>query len=330
MYLYEKQHESGQIAVRIVLASRSENANPIVTYELEYPRFIHSELMTHRLFSRNAMSSRAVPVKKMIEQVRNNPAMPIHWGKNQKGMQADSEHNDVIKTLTTVNDESGNLKLKSKKYTREEAWKLAASGAAFWAERFDEAGYHKQIVNRMLEPFQRMKTIVTATEYDNFFWLRNHEDAQPEIREMAAIMLEGYKAVIPNKNLCKLLSSEQWHLPYIETKEDGSLWTWEGEEVSLATAKKISSSCCAQVSYRVLNTSQEKAVDIYARLVDAKPIHASPFEHIAKPIDYSDFRSGAVTHVDNEFQAWSGNLRGWVQFRQTIPESTNWDYLDFI
>lgn len=295
------------IKAHIVADSISESGVRITTFELEYPRFIHSELMTHRLFSRNAMSSRAVPVKKMIELVANSPAIPVYWGMNKPGMQADVEHDDTEDC--------------------EKAWKHAANNTSEIASSMSEKGLHKQIVNRLLEPFQMMKTVVTATEFDNFFWLRRHEDAQPEIKELANCMYEAMWVSQPEK-----LKYGEWHTPYVEHKrnEDGSLSyvTIDGEQCDAETALKVSASCCAQVSYRVLDGSVEKAVSIYKRLVESKPVHASPFEHQATPMgcfgSFSDHP--AITHIDRSGNFWSGNLRGWIQHRQMIPENVKKGY----
>lgn len=305
MYKSELHHPSGQISVRVVAASTNaadDRINAIYSYELEYPRFIHSELMTHRLFSRNAMSSRAVPIKKMIEQVRDNPAMPVHWGQNQPGMQAKSALS------------------KWRQRAAERLWRIAARHAAHVATVLDRVGAHKQIVNRILEPFQRMKTVVTATEWNNFFWLRCHADAQPEILELAKLMQQAHQEVTPD-----LVHLGGWHLPYIDQR-DGKYFTWDGDEIGLETAKKVSSSCCAQVSYRLLNTTVEKAVDIYNRLAAAVPVHASPFEHIATPIDptLGLLETDIATHQDRAGILWSGNLRGWGQYRQVIDQHVKW------
>lgn len=139
------------ISAKLIAYSQAPNKQKIATFELEYPRFLHSELMTHRVFSRNAMSSRAVPIEKMIEQVRNDPATPIHWGKNKSGMQAKEELYGVDRV-----DVKGE-------------WFLAAMNAADSASFMSDCGAHKQIVNRILEPFQTMKTVLTATEFGNFF-----------------------------------------------------------------------------------------------------------------------------------------------------------------
>lgn len=314
----------GNIVARIVADSINNSGNRITTFELEYHRFIHSELMTHRLFSRNAMSSRAVPVSKMIEQVRNNPATPIHWGKNQAGMQA---------AEVLVEESLDNAKRQ---------WKQSAIYAASQAEIMSSIGSHKQIVNRLLEPFQTMKTVLTATEFDNFFWLRCDSDAQPEIQELANCMFEAMKQSEP-----EVLESEQWHTPYVEHIFKGGkfesycLTDEEDNVIKLLTeeeAKAISASCCAQVSYRTLNNTYEKAMDIYSKLASGRKVHASPFEHIATPMEYpshkrfpelameySTLESG-VTHCDVDGKAWSGNFKGWIQLRQTLDNHVCWDY----
>lgn len=302
----------GSIVARVVADSTNKNSNRITTFELEYHRFIHSELMTHRLFSRNAMSSRAVPTSKMIEQVRNNPATPIHWGKNQAGMQAD------------------NMLMGESLENAKRQWRQSAIYAASQAEVMSNIGAHKQIVNRLLEPFQMMKTVLTATEFDNFFWLRCDPDAQPEIQELANCMFEAMKQSQP-----EVLESGQWHTPYVEhifkggnfesyclTDEDDSVIKLLSEE----EAKAISASCCAQVSYRTLNNTYEKAMDIYSKLASGRKVHASPFEHIATPMSDSPSHEDGVTHKDNVGNYWSGNFKSWIQLRQTLDNHVCWNY----
>lgn len=328
-YLKVVEGKGGVIA-RVVAKSCSyhEKESIICTFELEYPRFIHSELMTHRLFSRNAMSSRAVPISRMIHQVRNNPAMPIHWGKNQAGMQADNELSGT--DLTSAKDD----------------WCVAAKTAAAIAERMNDYGAHKQIVNRILEPFQMMKTVVTATEFDNFFWLRCHSDAQPEIKELADCMYQAYSEVE-----AEVLKAGEWHTPYVDHVKDclGNVIymsepcntlpedhkdyhkTIAMPSINKDDALKVSSSCCAQVSYRVLDNSLDKALDIYSRLFDSVPVHASPFEHQASPMSQTEPKDQfdgdkGTTHVDSGGYAWSGNFKGWIQYRQMLENHTCWEY----
>lgn len=332
-YKAEVEGKNGIVA-RIVADSINEAGNRITTFELEYHRYIHSEIMTHRLFSRNAMSSRAIPVTKMIEQVRNNPATPIHWGKNKAGMQAEEECNEPV--YGTWGEAP---------VSREEAWTDYAWKAAEGAEHFSRAGYHKQIVNRLLEPFQRMKTVLTATEFNNFFWLRRDNDAQPEIHELADCMFEAMKQSQP-----ELLKSGEYHTPYVEhfRASDGDAqleYIVDNVGVPIEEALAISSSCCAQVSYRSLDNSYDKAIDIYKKLLSGAKVHASPFEHQATPMKYiteldnkldqlsaenttqdTQRWEKGITHVDRDGYYWSGNFKGFIQYRQTLKNHVCWEY----
>lgn len=292
----------------------------ITTFELEYPRFIHSEFLTHHAIVKNSASSRAIPVKTMIDTVRNNPAMPIHWGKAQPGMQAYEECDEKV----TLDDYE---------CSRNTAWKCAMEEMTRHAEAFAKAGYHKQIVNRLTEPFQHMKVVATATDWNNFLWLRNHADAQPEIHELARLIQEQLDSNNP-----RTLDDGEWHLPYVHTFRSfdlGKIYNqllysldFEGQNVLTAEqALKISASMCAQVSYRKSDQSLQKALDIYDRLVNSEPVHASPFEHQAKCFDPRDADCWpgrwlpGITHYTKDDQFYSGNLRGWIQHRQLIPNN---------
>lgn len=312
------------ISAKVIAHSHNGRGNEIITFELEYPRIIHSELMTHRLFSRNAASSRAIPVKTLIEMVRNEPAMPYRFGANQPGMQDKGvEHDGIV----------------GAGYTGREWWKLAALSAARFAEELAEAGYHKQIANRLLEPFQRMKTVLTATEYENFWWLRVDADADPTIEALAIAMHKEYEASEP-----ELLQPGQWHTPYVYHSTDikGNFAGYyildeNGEwpvDLTLEEAKSISASCCAQVSYRRLNSTKDKALDIYGRLLTGRKVHASPFEHQGTPMEEIDgyknmqeYKCGwedGVTHMDRDGDLWSANFKGWIQHRQLLNNHTKW------
>lgn len=278
----------------------------ITTFELVYPRFIHSELMTHRVFSRNAASSRAIPIDKVIELLRTTPAMPVHWGKNQAGMQAKAEIDNI---------EGAKL-----------LWLAARDSAINHAIVMRDMGLHKQVVNRVLEPYQLMKTIVTATQWNNWFWLRDHEDADPTIAELAAVMAVAYDASEPD-----LLVKGEWHVPYVKTlvsPYQGRIYLDEFDKyITAEEARMISASCCAQVSYRKNDGSLEKASMVFDRLINSVPVHASPVEHIATPMPYESFAGDyldieGVTHIDKNNIPHSGNFHGWIQFRQLIPNNT--------
>lgn len=309
----------GGISAKIIADSISDAGDRITTVQLKYPRFIHGELMTHRLFSRNASSSRAIPVQKLIDQVSTDPAMPIHWGKNQRGMQANEEveYPQQIKAR----------------------WLSASRGAVNHAKGLMHLDVHKQIVNRILEPFQFMHTLVTATEWENFFALRIHKDAQPEINELASCMFDAMGESEPYNML------DGWHLPYI-SEEDLEA------DVDDMTLVKASAARCARVSY--LNHDQskpsiEKDLELYNMLAvrpfddgkghvlgDDDPVHLSPLEHQAKPMEkgmdttealsyfvgenfyIDDSGYDGVTAISTKGELWSGNFKGWVQYRQLI------------
>lgn len=285
----------GHLAVKIVADSISESGKRITTFQLKYPRFIHAEAKTHRVMSnhtaiefdlgvmedkdlsKSAGSSRAVPVLRMIEQVRTNPAMPIHWGKNQSGMQAKEE---------LTGDDLAHAK---------QLWITAAESAADRADKMSFWGAHKQIVNRIIEPFQHMHTVLTATEFDNFFELRIHEDAQPEIYALALTMKQAMDNSEP-----RILKVGEWHLPYVkETNMNSTL------------ACKISAARCCRVSYLKhdgSNPSIDEDLALFERLVGSEPLHASPLEHQATP-----HKIGAC--------GFSGNLKDWAQHRKIYEAS---------
>lgn len=299
----------GNISAEIVADSVSPKGKRITTFVLEFHRFILPEFNTHRLFSRNAASSRAIPVAKVIEHMHYNSAEPIHWGKNQAGMQAKEELEQPNKTRV------------------QQQWVESKFNAMDTASEMSAEGAHKQIVNRILEPFQMIRVVCTATEYDNFFYLRYHADAQPEIAELARVMWEAREQSEP-----ELLLPGEWHTPFVnhERDADGNL-SYFAEDISLDEAQsykhltldealKISSSCCAQVSYRKADVSLEKALSIYDKLITMKPCHASPLEHQATPVNGEIWPEG-VTHQDCNGYPWSGNFKQWVQYRQLIPDN---------
>jgi len=284
------------------------------TMELVYPRFIHAEVKTHRQIridspnvdgmevldevgfmddpnlSRNASSSRAIPSAILIKMVRENPVKPIHWGKNQKGMQASEELGETAQGYV------------------EDWWLRAANVAADCAEAMANFGAHKQIVNRILEPFLPIRVVVTATEWANFFALRRHADAQPEIRHLADLMWEALRASTP-----RLLVPGEWHLPYVLDEE---IALYGGRTDPTGVLRKISAARCARVSYRThdgLLPRLQEDLDLYHRLVGSAPIHASPTEHQATPDEMQ------VGHPSG-FQRshLHGNLVGFIQARKLI------------
>lgn len=277
-----------------------------LTYDLEmdseYENFVANGIIVHN--SRNAASSRAIPIGKMIKQVRENPAMPIHWGRNQSGMQAGEE----IKQIEGV----GGIK---------HWWGEVANNTVSEVHEMSVClGLHKQVLNRLLEPFQWMKMIVTATEWDNFFKLRLHPDAQPEIQELARCMKKAMDESVPQE-----LKHGEWHLPYVDIEEH--LCYDMGTDYDTTEVIKCSVARCARISYLNHDNSNpdiEKDIALADKLLAAG--HMSPFEHIATPMKeiycgeevFLPNLEKGVTHADRHQNLWSGNFRGFLQYRQLI------------
>lgn len=306
-------------SAKVIADSISEAGIRITTMQLRYPLIIHGEAKTHRRFSisdddqyelvlkqevgfmddkmlsRNAASNRAIPTKNILEQVENCAFYPQSWGRNQPGMQADEELNEAD----------------SREADGE--WEMGINGAIKHAQKLSVIGVHKQLANRLLMPFQYIEVIVTATEWDNFFKLRIHNAAQPEMQTLAIRMQEAMNYSCP-----KDLKPGEWHLPYVDFP--GS----RGKELVLEKAIKCSVARCARVSYLNHDNSTpdvEKDIALADMLLAAG--HMSPFEHIATPMNFAKDTfelawENGVTHKDRDNNFWSGNFRGWIQHRALI------------
>lgn len=234
------------INAKILADSINPDGQRLTTLELTYPRFIHSEIMTHRVMSRNAASSRAIPIKKMRAAIKDSPATPISWGKNQAGMQANRELTGWRRALAR------RLFLFARWPTLLIVWFLS------------KIGLHKQVANRLLEPWMHMTTIVSATEWENFFTLRCHKDAQPEFRELALQIREAMAGSTPQP-----LQWGQWHLPLAP------------QRFLDPNAAKVSAACCARVSYVRQHDQKSDEEDIAFTDKLAANGHLSPLEHPA-------------------------------------------------
>lgn len=332
------------IKATVLLCSVSANTGvEMVTFEIEYPRLILAELNTHRMLSRNSASSRAIPFQKMMDQLT---ARPVRFGQARPGMQDNGVDFDAPVVYNCFADGEPWFA------PHDAAWEFAKRDAVKHAKSFYEAGYHKQVYNRLIEPFQMMKTVISGTEWSNFFWLRNHEAADPTIAELARVMKEAYEAAD-----VQALYPGEWHLPYLDTcvlphEAVLSYGDWvDGEFIkySLDDAIKVSCARCAAVSFRNVDYGLEKSKEVYERLLGDERKHASAFEHCATPMvrKYADAEAWALTngninacnipdipetwengvsHMDRQSQLWSGNLRGWIQFRKLIPGENYTEY----
>lgn len=248
----------------------------ITTFELRYPRFVHSELMTHRMLSRNAASSRAIPIERKIADVLEDPAMPVHWGSNKPGMQAGAELDSF------------------KAWGARTAWLDARDNAVNTAREMSAWGLHKQIVNRVLEPWAHITVICTATDWANFYHLRRDPMAQPEIHALADAMWAAQQESRPIHRSHRD-GVWAWHLPLVTDDERRNL--------DLTDSIKISTGRCARVSYLTHEGKRDPAADIALHDRLATSGHWSPFEHAARV---------------QETATRSGNFYGWDQYRKTF------------
>lgn len=281
---------------KIIADSLAPNGRRLTTFQVTFPRIILAEINTHRAFSRNSASSRAIPVEKMIAKVQEDPFIPIYWGKNQKGMQAGEELTELVQRCCM------------------DSWLIARDHAVIAAGLLLHHGVHKQITNRLLEPFLWHTAIISATDYANFFAQRCHPDAQPEIRRIAEMMRDAYDAGEPDEAIEG--DPHYWHLPYASGTLDGRYLGNYGSPYhgGIEIAKKVSVARCARVSYLTQDGeySIEADLALYDRLVQGS--HWSPFEHIAQP------------GSEAEPMLRSGNFRGWTQFRKQFKDKNRTEY----
>lgn len=292
------------------------------SFELRYPRLIHSEMMTHRLFSRNASSSRAIPVERLIQDVLDDPAMPFKWGRNQPGMQAGEDWDAPIYLDSWYNEHDRAFD------SPKEAWLYALDEAVRVARGFAKSEYHKQVVNRLLEPFAHINVIVTSTDFNNFFALRYHPDADPTIAELARLMWEEYNSSDPVQ-----LLGNNWHLPYIRWEDWVNVKKVDLRQFPNVMRRnlvdtieqelliRVSVARCARVSYKTHDgreTTLDEDLKLYNRLLSADIIHASPAEHQFRP-DYQGLMGWQNPKLH-------GNLTGVIQYRKLLPGEFQKDF----
>lgn len=269
------------------------NNSRLTTFEITYPRFVHSEFLTHRMISRNSASSRAIPVAKMLQRIKDDPVIPVWWGKAQSGMQANEEIDEAEKKKA--------LKV----------WLDARDLMVVASEALVSLGLHKQIPNRLTEPWMWITVIASATDWTHFFNLRAHKDAQPEIQKIAYMMLDLYKLNEP-----KPVGVGGWHLPlWLEDDVLPVEYLREIDYPNELFKAEVSAGRCARVSYLTHHGARDFEEDrkLCFKLTGESPMHASPLEHPAK----------AMTE-DN----YIGNFRGWKQLRKSLDgEYTNKELL---
>jgi thymidylate synthase ThyX len=277
------------ISATVLADSINRNNRRVTTFLVSFPRIILPEFNTHRVFSKNTSSSRAIPIEKLIQQTLDNPFIPVHFGKNQKGMSANEE-------LTGEQLIAAKL-----------AWLRARDRAVESARELQALDLHKQIVNRTLECYLYTKMIVTATEYDNFFELRCHPDAQPEIQALAVSMRDAMNASTPKIKTPDKAEWSNWHLPLVSEEELA-----DTSEINQFRNLVRSVARCARTSYdKVSGGESDFSNDfrIFRQLGESVPKHMSPFEHQAFPaFDAKPYY----------------NLVGWESFRYQLDQNSKW------
>lgn len=288
---------------RVLADSISPDGVRLTTLVVNMPRFVLAELNTHRMFSRNSASSRAIPVERRIAMIGADPVVPEAFSKNRPGMQADE-----------------NLDEDAERESRWQ-WLRACAESVARARNLAAAGVHKQHANRLLEPFSPHTVIISATEWENYFALRCHPAAQPEIQRASYAMRDAMAASAPAP-----LGYDEWHLPLVmddERDESRSDFVRSG---GISGLIRLSIARCARVSYLTHDGKRDPAADLklYERL--ASMGHMSPLEHAARPMRREDVAAalGRLSGVICEFsrldpaQHYSGNFRGWMQYRKTL------------
>lgn len=283
-------------SAKIIADSISPSSHRLTTMEITCHRFVLAEFNTHRVFSRNSASSRAIPVSKQLEKVKNDPAYPLSWPSEQKGMQGGGE--------LTLNDLQNAQKM----------WDMVRWGTINQVEMYLKVAggfegasvLHKSLLNRLLEPFMWHTIIVSSTEWENFFKQRCSPLAQPEIRVVAEKMRE----VLENSRPTDLEYTE-WHMPYID-----DAWIPGDPVPENVDLRHVSAARCARVSYLTHDGVRDMEVDegLYQKLISADPPHASPLEHVATPIEPA---SKDGWYLDNQ-PFTPGNFTGWAQLRHQV------------
>lgn len=305
--------------VKVILDSICRG-HRLTTLQCTFPRFILAEVNTHRMFSRNSASSRAIPVPKRIAQIEADPFVPIAFGKNQAGMQAMTEL-DAAEQSVAVG-----------------SWIGAVQDALKWAQALVSAGVHKQWANRVIETYAWHTAVISSTEWANHEGLRCHPAASPEYQTLAKMMRDAKNASTPLE-----LKEGDWHLPYVFGMNGELLDPADAEALTQLTGKdvitqegvkilrKVSVGRCAAVSYERQEIKNfTKDVDRYASMRGGG--HMSPLEHVARPMDHREYTNlfcqKEVTWnedsqnwewVVGEYTHYCGNFQGWVQDRKMIP-----------
>lgn len=355
-----------KINAQIVADSINQQGDRITTMLVTFPRFILAELNTHRVMSKNSASSRAIPFKKMVESVTNNPFIPIAWQKEHSGMQGTEYLN-------------GDFMIKEAIAT----WLIARDKAIHEAKNLNRIGATKQLCNRLLEPFMWHTVLITSTEWENFFNLRcpiyqfkighrgeiikqykskkdflnskiaqtdlgkkwisenliteldwfkyNKGQAEIHMMALAEAMWDAY-----NESTPKELQPGEWHIPFRNKIDEGNvvMITKDGHLMSIQEAYiKLSTAMCARTSYTVVGDEKEfgydKQIELHDRMVNQVPFHASPFEHNARAMSEEEYTShvkGVGTWYNEYDVPFTSTSGGFPTYFKSNDGKDEWEY----
>jgi thymidylate synthase ThyX len=301
--------------VEIIADSINEYDKRLTTFVIDFPKVIQAELNTHRMLSKSSGSSRAIKTDRFIKDIELNPFIPI-WNTNKAGMQGNKLEDEILLKelnmfwIESMNDNINKVRTLSEKYN-----------------------VHKQISNRYLDLFKKVKVVVSGTEWENFFSLRNHKDAQPDFKIIAEEMEMLFRKNNPN-----FLKHNQWHLPFSDkisnkmVKEGVVILEQEGFEgdKKLETKLRICTARVARTSYENFDGKLEvsKDFDLFNKLITTKPVHASPSEALAKVPSKNELKDFTIKWVrkDKKFVLergkYSSNFDGWIQYRKILESRT--------
>lgn len=310
--LTNKEYTPNGGYAEVVQHSIDEAGNEIITFNVKYALSIHAEALRHRMLSRGVKSQRAIPTWVIRKEVLEDPYVPVWFGANQAGMVADSEVK--YKWLAT------------------KLWRGARYPAVFAHWLCEKLGGHKEWANRLLSPYQWVRETITATEWDNFYNLRIHTDAQKDIKVIAEAMYAAHKKSKPLK-----LEAGEYHVPYVDRSYVNNQLRYldtDGTELTVEKAIKCSAARCARSSYDKHDgglPTYDGDIKLYHMLIDSEPAHASPVEHQGTPMallsgDNVSSLCNGETHLDKDGSKWSGNFKGFIQYRQTLENHTCYDY----
>lgn len=319
------------ISSKIIADSLSPKGERLTTFVVTFPRIVLSELNTHRMFSRNSASSRAIPFKKMVEMVEKNPFIPIAFQKDHTGMQGTQYFTGWRENIIRL------------------GWIAASKAAVFSAKKLSKLGLTKQLCNRLLEPFMYHTVIVTATDFENFFALRAHGAAEIHIAKLAELMLEDYNNSTPAR-----LNEGDWHIPFGDKIDLDKLYTKieadhgiydpiisyqeanggiseTNQKIIIQYKLKVATARCARISYIVVGEEGkewtiEQDIKVHDKLMNDG--HMSPFEHCGQTMTTHQYENESSYNADDGPEGtwgWSGNFKGFIQYRKIFANENKKD-----